>query len=77
MQGIAVSSPAPRYPAGLTAREVEVLRLVSAGLTNPQVAERLYLSPRTIDAHLQRIYAKLDVSTRGAAVRFAVEHSLT
>jgi DNA-binding CsgD family transcriptional regulator len=70
------SSPAPQYPAGLTAREVEVLHLVAAGLTNPQVAARLYLSPRTVDAHLQRIYSKLGVSSRGAAIRFAVEHSL-
>jgi DNA-binding NarL/FixJ family response regulator len=77
MQEVAVAATAPRYPAGLTAREVEVLRLVSAGLTNPQVAERLYLSPRTVDAHLQRIYAKLDVSSRGAAIRFAVDNGLT
>ncbi len=73
----AVTLPAVHpYPAGLNEREVEVLRLVAQGLTNPQVAERLFLSPRTIDAHLQRIYAKLDVPNRGAAIRFAVEHSL-
>lgn len=64
------------YPAGLSAREVEVLRLVAQGLTNAQVAERLYLSPRTIDTHMQRIYGKLDVPNRGAAIRFAAEHSL-
>jgi DNA-binding CsgD family transcriptional regulator len=67
----------PSLPAGLTEREVEVLRLVAQGLTNPQVAEQLYLSPRTIDAHLQRIYTKLDVPNRGAAIRFAVQHGLT
>ncbi|MDP9368667.1 MAG: response regulator transcription factor [Chloroflexota bacterium] len=67
----------PHYPAGLSEREVEVLRLVARGLTNPQVAERLYLSPRTVDAHLHRIYTKLDVPNRGAAVRFAVQHGLT
>ena len=66
----------PEHPAGLTAREVEVLRLVAEGLTNPQVAERLYLSRRTVDAHLQRIYAKLDVNSRGAAIRFAIQHGL-
>ncbi len=72
----AASSPEPQYPSSLTAREVEVLRLVAQGLTNPQVAEHLFLSPRTIDAHLQRIYGKLDVPNRGAAIRFAVEHGL-
>jgi non-specific serine/threonine protein kinase len=73
----AASAQPPRYPAGLTDREVEVLGLVAQGLTNPQVAERLFLSSRTVDAHLQRIYGKLDVPNRGAAVRFAVEHGLT
>ena len=63
-------------PAGLSEREREVLRLVAQGLTNAQVAERLFLSPRTINAHLNRIYAKLDVATRAAAVRFAADHDL-
>ena len=53
-----------------------MLRLVAEGLTNAQVAERLFLSPRTINAHLNRIYAKLDVATRAAAVRFAADHDL-
>ncbi len=66
----------PRSNAGLSEREVEVLRLVAQGLTNPQVAERLYLSPRTVETHLQRIYAKLDVPNRGAAIRVAVQHGL-
>lgn len=64
------------YPAGLSEREVEVLRLVAAGLTNGEVAERLYLSPRTVHAHLRRIYDKLGVGSRGAAVRFAHDHGL-
>jgi DNA-binding CsgD family transcriptional regulator/tetratricopeptide (TPR) repeat protein len=66
----------PAYPAGLSAREVEVLRLVAQGLTNPQVAERLFLSPRTVEQHLRSIYNKLDVSTRAAATAFAVSHDL-
>ena len=66
----------PAYPAGLSAREVEVLRLVAAGLTNAQVAERLFLSPRTINAHLTTIYGKLGVSSRAAAIRFALDHGL-
>ncbi|HEV2108608.1 MAG TPA: LuxR C-terminal-related transcriptional regulator [Thermomicrobiales bacterium] len=67
---------ANRYPGGLSEREVEVLHLVAAGLTNAQVAERLFLSTRTVDAHLRRIYAKLEVNTRAAAIRFAVDHGL-
>jgi DNA-binding NarL/FixJ family response regulator len=66
----------PTYPAGLTAREVDVLRLVARGLTNPQVAERLYLSPRTVATHLQSIYIKLDVPSRTAAAAFAIQHGL-
>ena len=66
----------PMYPAGLSAREVEVLRFVSVGLTNPQIAAHLFLSPRTVDQHLRSIYGKLGVSTRAAATRFALEHHL-
>ena len=66
----------PTYPAGLTEREVEVLRLVAQGLTNREVADRLVVSPRTVNTHLTAIYRKLDVSTRNAATRFAVEHNL-
>jgi DNA-binding NarL/FixJ family response regulator len=69
------SSGAP-HPAGLTAREVEVLRLVAAGLSNVKVAERLSLSPRTVNAHLTTIYTKLGVASRGAAIRFALDHDL-
>src|SRR5215204_2291488 len=68
---------APSYPAGLSGREVEVLRSVAAGLTNAQVAERLFVSPRTVNAHLNRIYGKLNVTGRGAAIRFAADHGLT
>ncbi|MDI3341320.1 MAG: AAA family ATPase [Sphaerobacter sp.] len=64
------------YPAGLTPREVEVLRLVAEGLTDAQVAARLFLSPRTVSQHLRSIYHKLGVSSRAAATRFALEHHL-
>jgi DNA-binding NarL/FixJ family response regulator len=67
---------AERDPTGLSAREVEVLRLVAKGLTNAQVAEKLFISPRTVNRHLNSIYAKLGVSSRAAATRFAVEHDL-
>ena len=66
----------PAYPAGLSAREVEVLRLVAQGLTNAQVAAQLFLSPRTVGQHLRSVYNKLGVSTRTAATRFALEHRL-
>src|SRR5262249_47210211 len=64
------------YPAGLSEREVEVLRLVAQGLTDAQVAERLIISPRTVQGHLRSIYGKLDVTTRTAATRFSIEHSM-
>jgi DNA-binding NarL/FixJ family response regulator len=67
----------PAYPAGLTAREVEVLRLVAQGLTDAEVAERLFLARRTVNTHLTSIYTKLNVNTRAAATRFAVEHGVT
>jgi DNA-binding CsgD family transcriptional regulator len=67
---------APEHPAGLTSREVEVLGLVAEGLTNAEVAHRLFLSPRTVDTHLTSIYHKLGVSSRAGAVRFAIDHGL-
>jgi DNA-binding NarL/FixJ family response regulator len=63
-------------PAGLTSREVEVLRLVAQGLTDAKIAERLVISYRTVTTHLSSIYTKLGVSSRSAATRFAVEHHL-
>jgi len=64
------------YPASLTEREVEILRLVARGLTDAQVAEQLIISPRTVQGHLRSIYSKLDVTSRTAATRFAIEHQL-
>src|SRR6266536_325134 len=63
----------PTYPAGLTAREMEVLRLVAGGLTDVQVAEKLILSPRTVHAHISSIYSKLGVTSRSAATRYVIE----
>lgn len=71
------SSQQPSYPNGLTAREVDVLRLVAQGLTDAEVAEQLFLARRTINTHLTSIYTKLNVSSRAAATRFAVENGLT
>jgi ATP/maltotriose-dependent transcriptional regulator MalT len=72
----ATLSSTPEHPGGLTSREVEVLGLVARGLTNAQVAQRLFISSRTIDTHLTSIYHKLGVSSRAAAVRFALDHGL-
>jgi non-specific serine/threonine protein kinase len=64
------------YPPDLSAREAEVLRLVAAGLTNAEVAKRLFLSSRTVDWHLSSIYRKLGFNSRTEATRFAIEHGL-
>jgi ATP/maltotriose-dependent transcriptional regulator MalT len=63
-------------PAGLTRREVEVLRLVAAGKTNRDIAVELVISEHTVARHLQNMFAKLGVSSRAAATRFALEHDL-
>ena len=64
------------FPDELTAREVEVLRLVAQGLTDAQVAEKLVISTRTVSSHLQSIYRKIQVSSRSAATRYTIEHQL-
>ncbi|CAN5539851.1 hypothetical protein BH23CHL2_BH23CHL2_09100 [soil metagenome] len=61
---------------GLTPREIEVLQLVARGMTNDEVSERLFISPRTVGQHLRSIYNKLDVNNRTAASRIATEHGL-
>ena len=71
-----LSQPSPAYPAGLTAREVEVLRLVASGLTNAQIAQQLVISTRTVNAHMRSIYNKLEISSRTAATRYAIDHHL-
>jgi DNA-binding NarL/FixJ family response regulator len=64
------------YPGGLTAREVEVLRLVAAGKTNPEIATLLFLSEKTVARHLSNIFTKLDVTSRTGAAAFAFEHHM-
>jgi non-specific serine/threonine protein kinase len=61
---------------GLTARETQVLQLVSLGLTDAQIAEKLVISPRTAEAHVRSFLSKLGVSSRTAATRFAIAHQL-
>jgi DNA-binding NarL/FixJ family response regulator len=78
--GLEPLPPAPtaraRLPFGLTARELEVLHLIAQGLTDAEVADRLHLARRTVNTHLTSIYTKLNVSSRTAATRFAIEHDL-
>lgn len=67
----------PSTPSGLTAREVEVLRLVAAGKTNKEIATVLVLSPRTVQQHTVNIYAKLGARGRSEATAYAVRHGLS
>jgi DNA-binding NarL/FixJ family response regulator len=61
---------------GLTARQLEVLQLVSLGLTDAQIAEKLVISPRTVEAHVRSFLNKLGVNSRTAATRAAIAHKL-
>jgi HD-GYP domain-containing protein (c-di-GMP phosphodiesterase class II)/DNA-binding CsgD family transcriptional regulator len=64
------------WPAGLSDREVEVLRLIARGMTARDVGRDLFISPKTAGHHIQHIYTKIGVSTRAAAAMFAMEHNL-
>jgi DNA-binding CsgD family transcriptional regulator/tetratricopeptide (TPR) repeat protein len=88
-QALALTSTMPFPPPGstpseplpslneLTAREVEVLRLVAQGLSDSGVAERLVISPRTVQGHVRSIFNKIHVNSRAAATRYAIEHKLS
>jgi DNA-binding CsgD family transcriptional regulator len=75
-QATAATAPPSVSGAALTAREIEVLRLLDQDLSNPQIAERLMVSRRTVDAHLRAIYDKLGVKSRAAAIRAAQAQGL-
>ena len=64
------------YPAGLTTREVDVLRLVSRGLSSKEIAAQLVISPKTARNHIEHIYTKIGASNRAAASLFAIQHGL-
>ena len=70
------ATDARRAPAGLTPRELEVLRLLAAGRSNRAIAEALVLSEKTVARHVSNIFDKLDVSSRAAATAYAYEHGL-
>jgi DNA-binding CsgD family transcriptional regulator len=72
----AMANRAPRYPAGLSAREVEVLRLLAAGKTNREIADALFLSEHTIHVHVRNIFAKTRTDNRTEAATFALRHGI-
>jgi DNA-binding CsgD family transcriptional regulator len=72
----ASSAPPPPYPDGLTTREVEVLRLIAAGLTNKEIAAELVLSPATVRRHTINLYAKIGAPGRAAATAYVFRHGL-
>ena len=67
---------APAWPAGLTDREVEVLRLIAAGRSNRAIAQALFISPNTVLHHVSSIFAKLGVANRAAAAAYATRLGL-
>jgi len=72
----ATASRRPQNPGGLSRREVEVLHLAAKGLTTRQIADRLFISPKTADHHIQHVYTKIGVSTRAAAALWATQHAV-
>jgi DNA-binding NarL/FixJ family response regulator len=64
------------WPAGLTNREIDVLRLLARGLSSKQIATELVITPKTARNHIEHIYAKIDASSRVGASLFATEHGL-
>ncbi len=64
------------WPSGLTAREVDVLRLLARGMTNNEIAVALVISPKTADHHIEHIYAKIGVNNRARASLYAVQRGL-
>jgi DNA-binding NarL/FixJ family response regulator len=74
--GAAAPGPAQPPPAGLTVREAEVLTLLASGLSNAEIAQRLFLSHATVKTHINRIFAKTGARDRAQAVRFAYQHGL-
>jgi DNA-binding CsgD family transcriptional regulator len=69
-------APAPAWPAGLTDREVEVLRLIAAGRSNRAIAQALFISPNTVLHHVSSIFAKLGVANRAEAAAYAIRRGL-
>ena|SRR5438309_605234 len=74
-QAMRKESALPRVPL-ITRRETEILKLIAEGYTNPEIAEKLFVSPSTIDSHRKNLLAKLNVKNTASLVKFAMDHSL-
>jgi DNA-binding CsgD family transcriptional regulator len=74
--GVGSRRRGPHNPGGLTNREIEVLRLAARGLTTTDIAEQLFISPKTADHHIQHVYTKTGVSTRAAAALWAMRNGI-
>jgi DNA-binding NarL/FixJ family response regulator len=74
--GPAASPPDAALPDGLTTREVEVLKLIAGGLSNREIAARLFVTEATVKSHINRLFAKAGVTHRAQAVQYAYEHGL-
>jgi DNA-binding NarL/FixJ family response regulator len=72
-----LATPAPTWPAGLTGREVEVLRLIAAGHSNRAIAQALFISPNTVLRHVSNIFTKTGVANRAEAAAYATRRGLT
>jgi DNA-binding NarL/FixJ family response regulator len=77
LEPIHITSQQSYHPVGdLTCREVEVLRLIAAGHSNRQIADALFISPRTIERHIANIYLKIDAHSKTEATAYALRHRL-
>jgi HD-GYP domain-containing protein (c-di-GMP phosphodiesterase class II)/DNA-binding CsgD family transcriptional regulator len=74
--GRRAAPPRPGWPADLTDREVEVLRLIARGRSNREVGQQLFIAPKTVGRHVENLYRKIGVSSRAAAAIFALENRL-
>jgi DNA-binding NarL/FixJ family response regulator len=71
-----LASREPSPSSSLTTRELEVLNLLVTGITQPEIARRLYITPKTVGKHIEHILAKLGVHSRAQAVAYAILHKL-